>query len=444
MQETNKDVKKKHGYFSFISGLILLIIAVGLVLVKNGVNLFGKGDTPEQLFIKANLGLCDKINEELLEYMAYCGTNARDNDGHLKSETVINTEKKLNAPEDSLLGSLIGMIGLDKLSITEEYSAKNEDGLITVVRQSDGQTVYSKETLLYGLDFSKLGKSSALKEKTIKKLLNHYEKLFFNELLKDGYEYSKDVLINIDNVMLAENGFAIDYSNEDIRKALEAVIDDIASDKKWKKAYESMNGGDFKEFTDKLKESAFGEKSFLKDIHGIKGTIYVRNSGDLNYAELTFDVDDKAIEERITKNGSWLLSNAVDVDPVFTLSVGYTAQADTRGFKFSVVNADNEVRIDLTGHGTQNKTGIFDGKVSGFTGSAELLYKGQKGTLTLTDAQIIDMKKGVRLNGVFAITLDKTGIAIAAEATNTEQNIKYDMNLNGKSYMSGKVDFRDK
>ncbi len=444
MEKTKKKEKKKFSAFSFFSGLILLIIAVGLVLMKNGVNLFGKGTTPDQVFMKAHLGVCDKINEELLEYLSYCGENARENDGHLKDETLISSKKELQVDDSSLIGSLISIIGLGKVSVTEGYSLKNEDGLITVVRDSDKKTVYSKETILYGMDFSKLGKSSALKERTIKKLLTHYEEVFIKALRDDGYDYKRDVLVNIDNVIQVESSFSFDYSNEDICKALEAVLDNIANDKKWKKAYASMQSGDFTEYIEEVKKRVTGPDSILSDIYSIKGTIYVRSDGKLNYAELTFDVDDKDIEARLTKDASWLIKNAVDVDPVFTVSVGYTTQGDTRGFKFGIVNGDNVVRTDITGHGTVNTTGIIKTTAVDFTGTADMIYKGKKGSLVLKEAQLVDMKKGFRVVGNFALNLDQVGLFVNTWGSNSEQSCMYDVSLAGKTYMTGELIFKDK
>ncbi len=442
-KETSIEEKKKYGTFSFISGLILLIIAVGLVLVKNGVNFFGKEDTPEQIFVKANISICDKINEELLEYMAYCGENARGNSGHLRTESVITSQRQMALSDDTLLGGLLGLIGLNK-PVTNEYSLKNEDGLITVINTTDGKTVYTKETLLKDMDFSKLGKSSALKEKTIKKLLVYYEKMFFTELAKESFEYKTDVIVDIDKVLMVEKSFAFDYSYEDIKKAIEAVIDDIAKDKKWKKAFSAMGDGDFDEFIQKMKDAAFGPESLLQDIHSIKGTIYVTNADALNYAELTFDVDDKDLEKRLNKNASSLLTKAIDIDPVFTLSAGYTVQGDARGFKLAVVTAENVTKIDITGHGTVEKSGFFNGKTTGFAGSAEALYAGQKGTFTIADAQLIDMRKGFRVNGLFTLSLDRMGLVVEANGSNTEQTIDYDLSMLGKDFMTGKISIKDK
>ena len=456
MKETDKDKnkksekdeelygKKKHGSFSFFSGLILIIIAVAIVLAKNGANIFGSSDTPDDIFVDAHMGIWDEINEEVLDYLSYCGTCARANDGHLISETEIDTEKQLEADDSSLIGSLIGAIGLNKVTLTEGYSLKNEDGLITLTRESDEETVYSNETILYGFDFSGLGKTSALKEKTIKKLLAKYEKMFVEELLADGYTYERDAIVNLDTVLLAESSYTFDYSKSDIVNALDTVLDGIRSDRKWLKAYEAMSDGDYTEYMEKLKERLKGAESLLQTVNSISGTIYVKSDGELNYAELTFDVDDEKAEEIIAERLGGILSEAVDIDPVFTVSIGYTANGDDRGFRFSVISAEGVTRVDVTGHGTLNKTGFFDGTVSGFTGTATFTYSDMSGDITLTDAQIIEMDKGIRIGGTYILTLDRIGVVVETDATNEEQEISYTVSLAGKNYMSGQINFKDK
>ncbi len=444
MKETNKEEKKKAGAFSFFSGLILIIIAVGLVLMKNGVNLFGNSDNPDKIFIKAHMGVFDKINEEVLEYLNYCGSNARENDGHLNSETFISTEKELSIDNSSIIGSLIGMIGLGQVSVKEGYSAKNEDGVFTILRDSDKKVVYSKETILAGMDFSALGKSSALKEKTVKKLLSRYEEMFIKELQKDGYEYNRDAIVNLDKVIQLESSYSFDYSNDDICKALNAVLDDIATDKKWKKAYSAMQNGDFSDYIESVKGQIMGADSLLNAIKNISGTIYVGSDKKLNYAELTFEVDDKALEEKLTKDASWLIKSVIDIDPEFTVSVGHTVQGDVQGFKLGIVNSEGQTRFDFTGHGEQKKTGIFNGRAVGITGVASLTYKGKTGDITFSDLQFIDMKKGVYFNGTFSLALDQLGIVMNAEATNNEQECSYEVSLSGKRYLSGKITIKDK
>ncbi len=357
---------KGKGRGRMVLGLLLIVLAVLMYSYRNGFfdSPFNKKVTDAEYVANALVKSLGPFNEYVLSEYVLIPSDRGTGIGEItisrsSEDTLLNLSKRLGTDEAVFEKNLVGGYDANTYTLTDK---------------SSGEALFSY-AFSDVIDLKAAATKKAANGSTIKKLLEKYEGIFFEELFKDGITPGNENYINnLDGVILVEKEYMFGFTESDIERALKACAEVSRTDKTLKKAYAVLTSGKYTydEAIDRFEALAVAHELSLYNVEKADGIFYVNVSEGLTMTDMTF-----------------VKGNAAKHPGTVHLKAGYTYLNRQVGFVFDY--DDGESIVNILGNGIYNaKSTTLNAVGSGFVkGSAVRDEDGTEFTFTLSDLQPI-------------------------------------------------------